>query len=145
MSWRWSFSFPLQVAWQELLVLLLVLGWMWVDDGVGRGCQPAAAWREWSWGHRICSSLPGEGCLWAVAVELAGAKGTLLCVPERLLSWLWEWQVLRPLPGSKAKVQLFQLLEGKGRGALACGAALSPSLLAALGTHMSPALAAIIL
>lgn len=84
--------------------------------------------------------MPGEGRLWGVAVELAGVTGTFLGVPELLLSWPWEWQVLYPLPGSKAKVQLFQLLEGKGRGALACGAALSPSLLPVLGAQMSVAL-----
>lgn len=92
-----------------------------------------AAWLEWSWGHGICSSLPGEVCLWGVAVELAGVRGTFLGVPVLLLSRPWEWQVLYPLPGSKGKVHLFQLLEGEGR---ACGAAPSPSLLPALGAHM---------
>lgn len=76
---------------------------------------------EWLWSWQV-----PEGLSWMF----------LSC----LLSWPWEWQVLHPLPGSRAKVQLFQLLEGKGRRALACGAALSPSLLPALGAHMSAAL-----
>lgn len=74
-----------------------------------------AAWLEWSWRRGSCCSLPGEGRLWGVPVELAGVRGTFLGVPELLLSWPWEWQVLHPLPGSKGKVHLFQLLEGKGR------------------------------
>lgn len=83
MSWRWSFFFPLQVAWQKLL--LIFLGWMRVGDGMGERGVPACSalafpgWRG-SCEHRTCSSLPGEGHLW-------GGRGGL-----------WSWRVLEGLP-----------------------------------------------
>lgn len=78
--------------------------------GWGGGCQPG--WRgpgdTGSAPPRRVKGMSGEG-LWSWQVPEGLSRVFLSC----LLSWPWERQVLHPLPGSKAKVQLFQLLEGE--------------------------------